>query len=407
MKKLFIAALFLSGSAAIGQKRVDTLVYPNEKVIVETDSTTTALPGGKYTYNSIWDNWFISVGAGAQVYFGDQDAMKPLGKRLTPTYEAAIGKWVHPAVGLRAKIGGGLVKGFSDGTIPEVGRSFIVSGPDEKGIYTQKWHQLYVEGDILVDLCNAFGGYKPTRFYSPIFYIGAGLAYVQNQPRHDGDRTAMFVTGIINRFRVSNSFDINLEIKNSIVDQNYDREQDQKYYESFLAATAGVTYHIGAARRKVFSRSNGEKTLVTRTYRHIPIPVKEAPAARGTDTVIRQEIVREVTVEKKLILSHPMAIFFEVNSSQVGDRAKVNLAFLADIIKSSGGAKFVLIGSADKLTASPQYNQRLSAKRCEAVRDYLENVHMIDPGQLILEPVGGIDRYSPARVNRTVIIKQE
>lgn len=405
MKNILFAVVFLSGPV-FGQKRVDTLDYPNEKVIVETDSTTTTLPGKRYMFNSFLQNWFVSVGAGGQVYFGDEDAIKPLGKRITPTYELAIGKWIHPAVAIRGKVGGGLVKGYSTGKLPSIGHSFIVGNPDADGIYTQRWHQLYIEADIMVDLCNAIGGYKPARLYSAIPYIGIGADYAQNQPKHDGDRTAMFTFGVLNRFHVHRSFDLNLEIKNAIVDQSFDREQSQKYYESFLGITAGITYRFGKNVDRSFSNGSSSRVEVKRTYTHIPnIPAKEP--ARETDTVIRQETVREVTVEKKLVLTHPMAIFFELNRSEISDRNMVNLAFVADIIKASGGAKFRLIGSADKSTASPKYNQDLSTRRCVAVRDYLVRVLVVDPAQLILEPIGGIDRFRSARVNRAVIISQE
>jgi len=107
MKHLLFAAAMLLSGYVIGQKRTDTLDYPNEKVIVETDSTTTTYPGTRFMYNTFWQNWFISAAAGGQVYFGDEDQMKPLGKRITATYEAAFGKWVHPAIALRFKMGGG------------------------------------------------------------------------------------------------------------------------------------------------------------------------------------------------------------------------------------------------------------------------------------------------------------
>jgi outer membrane protein OmpA-like peptidoglycan-associated protein len=409
MKDLLLVAALLSSSALIAQKRTDTLIYPNEKVIVETDSTTTTLPGARFMYNSFWESWFVSVAAGGQVYFGDQDAMKSLGKRITATYEASFGKWVHPAVALRFKMGGGLVKGYSDGTLPSIGHSLITGTPDADGIYTQRWHQLYLQGDVLVDLSNAIAGYKRDRFYSSIVFIGAGIAYAQNQPKNDGDRTAMAEFGIINRFRLNKYFDANLEIQNHMVNQSYDREQSDKYYESFLGVTAGITYHFGEAGIWAFNKGAGSKVVIQRTTTHIPIipVIHEREVVKMTDTVIRQETVREVMVEKKLVLTHPMAIFFELDRAEISDRAMVNLAFVADIIKSSGGARFRLVGSADKSTATPAHNKALSTKRCTAVKDYLVKVLIVDPNQLILDPVGGIDRFKSARVNRAVIISQE
>src|SRR6201995_6170598 len=83
MKNLLIVAMLLSVSA-MGQKRTDTVAYPNEKLIIETDSITTVKPAGGYMFNGFWDNWFVSAGAGAQVFFGNQNGLKPIPKRLTP-----------------------------------------------------------------------------------------------------------------------------------------------------------------------------------------------------------------------------------------------------------------------------------------------------------------------------------
>lgn len=411
MKNLLLAALVVTGSLFSGttfaQKRIDTLIYPNEKVIVETDSSTTTYPGKEFVFNNFWENWYISGGGGGQVYFGDQDQIKPLGKRITATFEGSIGKWLHPAIGLRFKMGGGLVKGYSDGTLPSIGHSLIVGGPDKDGIYAQRWHQLYLSGDVMWDINNTFWGYKQNRIYSAILYVGAGAAYAQNQPRHDGDRTAMFTFGLINRVRIDKHFDVWLEAKNSMVNQSYDREQSQKYYESFVAVSIGLNYNFGKNGGWHFSRGGKSKTLVTRTDTHIPNTPAPQEIIRSSDTVIKQETVREVTVEKQMVLTHPIAIFFELNSAIVSDKAKVNLAFVADIIKSSPGSKFKLIGSADSKTASAQYNKRLSYKRSVAVRDYLVKTLLIDPDQLLLDPIGGIDRYSSVEVNRAVIIRQE
>ena len=66
IKRAFIAALgFVAASTAFAQESVqsadatESVEYSTDKYKVET--------------NSFWDNWFISIGAGGQVYFGDTD----------------------------------------------------------------------------------------------------------------------------------------------------------------------------------------------------------------------------------------------------------------------------------------------------------------------------------------------
>ncbi len=402
MKKLLIVTLCVSSTAAMAQKRVDTLVYPKEKIVVETDSSTVQTSmGGAYAFNEFWSNWYISAGGGANVFWGNEQGLKPFGKRITPTLEFAFGKWIYPAIGFRGRFGGGLVKSYSTGTLPSQGHSLIVGGPDADGVYSMRWHHVYGEVDIMVDLFNAIWGYNRVRFYSAIPYLGAGVSIVQHQPSHDGDRTTMGIGGLYNKFRITDHFDLSLDLRHAIVKQTVDRQISGLDFEAYSMVTAAITYHFGKAGQKIFGMPASTSTIVSKTYRPLPqLPVKDT-------TTIRQETIREVIVEKRHSLTQPMAVFFNVNSAEITDRTKINLAFAADIIKTSGGAKFRLIGSADSKTASTEYNNRLSAKRSKAVMDYLVQILLVDPNQLVLDPVGGIDIFKPKEVNRAVIIRQE
>jgi hypothetical protein len=257
---------------------------------------------------------------------------------------------------------------------------------------------MYGEVDFMVDLSNVIGGYKPNRFYSAIPYLGAGVDIVLNQPRHDGDRTAMGVVGFLNRFRISQSFDANLEIKGVVVKQTFDRQIAGLNFETLSMLTAGITYRIGKSGSKHFRKGINTTTVVERRLvGDIPSPLPKA------DTVV----VRDSIAGPVHILAGSVAIFFELNRADITSRGKMNLSFIADIIKNSGGARFLLTGSADSYTGDPKFNLQLSVRRSKAVKDYLVQVLMVNPDQLVLDPVGGIDRYSPAKINRTVIIRQE
>jgi len=405
MKNLLIIGLLMSVSA-MGQKRTDTVAYPNEKLIIETDSLTTVKPAGGYMFNGFWDNWFVAGGIGAQVFWGNENDLKPMGKRITPTYEGSVGKWVHPYYGFRGKMGGGEIKSFSTGTLPVQGRkSLIVGGPDEHGVYNMKWHHLYGEVDFMVDLMNIIGGYKPDRFYSAIPYVGAGLDFVHDQPKHDADRSATGVLGVINRFRISRSFDANLEFRGALVKQTFDRQVSGVDFEALSTLSVGIAWRIGSGGKRPFRQATNISTIVERRLvGEIPLR-KDSIVRLNRDSIV--QVIRDSIAGTRHVLAGPVAIFFEKNKSDITGASKVNLAFIADIIKGSGGAKFMLTGSADSYTATPDYNLQLSVRRSKAVKDYLTQVLMVDPAQLILDPVGGIDRYNPAYVNRVVIIRQE
>ena len=380
----------------------DSLKALGSADLIYSDSTTVQMSKGRFMFNKFQDNWFFFAGAGGQVYFGDEDGLKPLGDRLTPTYEVGFGKWLHPVIGFRAKVGGGPIKGYSTGTLTSIGRSLIVSGPDADGIYYQHWRHIYIEGQLLIDMSNALAHYKRDRFYSAIIALGAGTDLALNQPKHNGDRSAVVSIALDNRFRLSKYLDFNIELKNSIVNQNFDREQSLKYYEFYLAATAGLTFRFGEAWDREFKKASDSRTTVNRYYRpKVMQPVEPPKPAEPIATPVNSVASNTKT------LTNPIAVFFELDKAVVLDRDKLNIGFAADIIKNSNGEKFRLIGSADSHTATPPYNQKLSTKRCEAVKKILVDKYGIDPNQLILEPIGGINEYSPYWVNRAVVIKQQ
>ena len=83
MKKLILSMVLAAGISPLpAQTSADTeevVEYSDNKYKVET--------------NTFWHNWFISVGAGGQVYFGDHDRQCDFGDRLAPALDIAVGKW--------------------------------------------------------------------------------------------------------------------------------------------------------------------------------------------------------------------------------------------------------------------------------------------------------------------------
>ena len=59
---------------------------------------------GPYLTNRLFDNIFISVAGGINIYEGENDRYG--GKRLAPALDVAVGKWVTPSVGLRLQYSG-------------------------------------------------------------------------------------------------------------------------------------------------------------------------------------------------------------------------------------------------------------------------------------------------------------
>ena len=65
------------------------------------ESKSERVPVKSLLMNGFWDNWFISAGAGADVYLGQQDSKYGFGDRITPSFNINVGKWFTPVIGLR------------------------------------------------------------------------------------------------------------------------------------------------------------------------------------------------------------------------------------------------------------------------------------------------------------------
>ena len=110
------------------------------------DETVIEVQGqkGPYVTNGFWDNWFITAGGGAQVYFGNGDSHGSFGKRIAPALDISVGKWVTPSVGMRFQYSGLKAKGWSDGRLP-----YSYGSPDTKGYYREKFNTMNLHADFL------------------------------------------------------------------------------------------------------------------------------------------------------------------------------------------------------------------------------------------------------------------
>ena len=164
--------------------------------------------GKAYTVetNRFGANWFISGGVGGQMYFGDNDGKADFGKRIAPALDIAVGKWFTPGIGLRVAYNGLQAKGAA----PSASTLYTKGGTYSNGYYKQKWNMANFHGDVLFNLSNMFCGYNEDRLYSFIPYVGAGVALSWSEPHQ---QNLGINAGLINRFRVSDAWDINLELR--------------------------------------------------------------------------------------------------------------------------------------------------------------------------------------------------
>lgn len=401
MKKIFI-------TAALGAVIATGAAAQTSGTATTVTETITPIEN-RVMSNSFWSNWFIQAGAGAQMGFTEHDRKAGIGNRISPSVEAAIGKWINPNFGIRIAYNGFDVRGATQTwTQPDkygphnTGKPIDGKNTHEYGyLYHQKFNYFNLHFDIMVNLCNLIGGYNPDRLYSCIPYAGIGLAHVTDKPVAN---ELAFNCGIQNAFRISKRWDINFNINAMICDERFSGEEGNRHFDALLGATVGATFRFG---------KTGWETPVTK---NVTVVDNDAiNRMRGEMAQLEAENARlRALAEKKSaekvdrvaeLIAAGNVIFFKIDTWQITEQSKANLSFLADAIKNTKGI-YTVTGYADKGTGTPEWNEELSKKRAEAAYNCLVNEFGVPADRLQIDYKGGVDDmfYNDPRCSRCVIV---
>ena len=393
IKKTFVAAICLAAaSTAFSQEAVTDDVVVEETIEYSTDKH-------KVETNGFWSNWFVSAGAGVQMYFGDHDNNLKFGKRLSPSLDIAVGKWFSPEIGVRLMYNGLSAKGATRwGVAHSTGD--LVEGWNS-GLYKSKFNYFNFQIDAMFNFTNIICGYKEDRLYNCSPYVGVGVMKVTDDPK-EAAISGHF--GIMNSFRISSAIDINLDLRGTLTSDELDGEPGGRWGEGLFAATVGITYKInsrGWNRAKTVTRNVYDNTELNRMREKLNRLNEEN--ARLADELARKSQEKPVV---KQIASANVLIVFPIGKSTLSNQARVSLGMLADAINAGDESTvYTITGYADAGTGSKELNERLSKERAEAVRDCLVDEFGVDASQLKVDYKGGVENmfYDDPRMSRAVI----
>ena len=402
MKKLLLLLFVFSGLALNAQENYEN--GENKSVRTEVVENSDLF---KVETNRFGGNWFITVGGGAQMYFGDHNKQMKFTDRLTPAIDAGFGKWFTPGIGIRLMYSGYKAKGVTKmGSGAHNVSNQLYPGIDPKhNLVEQKFNYFHLHGDVMFNLTHLLLGYKDGgRTWGVIPYAGLGLARVYENPKVE---EAVITIGLLNSFRISNAFDINLDVRGFMVNDRFDGEGGGRLQEGVLSATLGLSYRIG---KKIWDRSktvyvydDTELNNLRRQFDELDAENQKLKEALAAGNQKEAE-----TIIEKMQVAAPLLVTFKINKSDLSKEARVNLGMLAEIMKlSDEGTVYVISGFADKGTGNTTFNQKLSEARAQAVYDCLVNEFNVPAEKLTMEPQGGVDNmfYDDPRLSRAVITK--
>ena len=226
-----------------------------------------------------------------------------------------------------------------------------------------------------------------------ILFAGPGFSHSFGSQGLSASNSFAFNAGIQLNVNVHKHWDIFAEFQGNIVDETFDSQiggttgERNRPLEGYAGLTVGVAYKFGGRK---FTRYAKVHPVTYESIRNIQPPtVIEKPQAVPEDMVTA------------------FAVRFFIDQYNIEDDQKLNIDRMARYLKSHPEARLELVGYADKETAYPEYNMKLSQRRVNAVRDYLVKECKIDPSRLITDAKGDTQRVynEDYRWNRAVVMK--
>lgn len=356
----------------------------------------------KVETNSFWSNWYLSAAGGTQMYFGDHNRQMSFGDRLSPALDLSLGKWFTPGIGVRLMYSGLSINGVTQNGAHSTGEVYDAS----KWLEKQEFNFMNFHGDVLFNLSNMLCGYNEKRIWSCSPYVGLGWIITRNTPRTRGANANL---GIMNSFRLTSAFDINLDVRGTLLKDDFDGEVSGRKEEGLLGATIGFTYKFkqrGWNRGKTIIKYDNA-ALDEMRERLNKMSEENAKLQKALDKGNYKEA--EIIIQK-IEVAAPNLITFQIGKSELSNENRVNLGFLAKVIKSADpDAVYTITGYADSGTGSKALNERLSDERAKAVYNCLVNEYGIQASRLRTDHKGGVDNmfYNDPRLSRAVITRNE
>ena len=354
--------------------------------------------------NSFWSNWEIGIAGGINgTSWEDLKTGESKTGDMGWQAELSVTKWYNPIVGSRLSFIGGELNKKNDGP-------------------NSNWFMLST--DAVINLSNWIGGYREDRVYYAKVFGGFGFTAVDiNVDDYNEDEvgTGFAATyGLINTFRVSRAFDINLEFKGMLTPGRdlpiYTATKAGRVGEIF-SATLGLTYRFNKRDwNKAYSQEEVDGYLASIAALEAGLAdahrnegkLAERLAAQkaATDQALKDNEALRAELAKKKPAIGSSAVFFNFDSARLLDRAKSQMQLIKENIAAAPKDQvFTIVGHADVKTGSAEYNQKLSEKRAKAVYDYLIE-QGVNKDQLTWKGVGSTQNIFPINnTNRVVIVK--
>ena len=368
---------------------------------------------GPYETNRFGDNWFIGVAGGVNLFLNE--GYEPA---FGPSIDANFGKWFTPSVGMRMGYQGLSSKAWSDAA------SVLGTQRDaDNGKYAQKFGYMYIHGDFLWNISNAFSGYKETRFWNFVPYAHAGYfrSYGLEGTDYSNNEIAAGV-GLLHNLRLVDRLDLIVDMRATVLNG---RIIGSTGISLLPTVTAGLAVDLGwpdfvrsSTIIDALELANLEKfTIMEAAAMALKETNQYLMEANDELEKVNSNLVKENAALKKkpsgmdftafFEQMGPATVYFEIGQDVLGEKELEHLDFIAKnlIATADDNTNIYLsvLGSADGNTGTKSRNQHLSEARAKYVYDILTTKYNIPKERLIIRTEVVKKSAKPA-LSRAVVI---
>lgn len=329
-------------------------------------------------------------------------------------------------------------------------------------LYHQTWKAIHLAPDLMLNLSYA-NFYNPRKILTTYAYLGVayhvGLTEnavnlqgnVESSWRADPNTAASLHVGLIENVKLGQHFQLYGDVRLTMYEGRFDREdvagvEKGLRSEDFgVSANVGLTYNfhlLGKERYADWYRKHINPNLAADaevaspdhlfTSRNVDIEIIST-----TDTIWTMDTLSEYdprfvrmvdsladllskdTIDKllaqycdtcplrEILAGHTVPyemVFFELDKWDIHTSEALKIAKMARLMRQYPEERFLLLGSADSKTGTPQRNEFLSVNRADVVYNKLVFEYDIPAEQLQRVYLGGILNYDPYELNRATVI---
>jgi len=336
-------------------------------------------------------HWFVQLQAGGQYTLGETK----FSDLLSPTAQVAVGYNFNKVFGMRLQANAWQSRG-----------GWKLDGNK------YKWKYNYVAPgvDFMFNLSNLFCGFNPNRVVDVTVFAGAGANIAWNNDEAqtvygqiaaqlpesqgvegqnldylwDGSKVR-FVgrAGADVDFRVSDRVKIGIEVNANVLNDHYNSKKAGNP-DWYFNALAGVKIALGK----------------THTKRVVEAP---KPVERIIERIVEKPVPTPVKEEKK-VEALRKDVFFTIGSNKISATEEAKIKELVDYLNENKDAKVAVTGYADAGTGSAKINEKIAAKRAQAVVAMLRDKYGVSESRITSDSKGAyIQPFSENDKNRVSI----